>query len=379
MSANTPEAAMRPPRPRVHGKAFVAYLCAVVLACFGMGIVLSSPASADAPSVDYSGVNTSCVNGNVVYHGTLDNVDTVDVTGATMTVGSKSDGPYTITQGGSHNFTVDTGTPTSSGNVSFTYGPGAGEIDLSLGSVNCVMSVDLSVDVTEITLGQSATLSWTSDNAPSLTASGAWSGAKSVPSGNETVTPSLPGTYTYTLEASGNGAPITDSVTFVVDAVVTPPPNKKVVSVNVTTTAGKCPSGTDSYSFSGDLSKVTLHEMLNGKTVTTANPLLVPAGDKVKVVGTVNDSSSDGFAGGAASKVLVNTTNGKDCSTSTPTQPPIVVGNNGGAGTAGPVADTAASAHSGFSLLTELLFGLAFALAMFGCVVTLRRRGSARR
>ncbi len=70
------------------------------------------------------------------------------------------------------------------------------------GSSNPVATLTISVSPATITLGQSATVSWTS-NAP-CTASGAWSGTKAA-SGSETVTPTQTGMLTYTLICSGGG------------------------------------------------------------------------------------------------------------------------------------------------------------------------------
>lgn len=85
-------------------------------------------------------------------------------------------------------------------------------------------TVNLSESASTIQVGQSSTLSWTSKGAISLTASGAWSGAKHVPSGSQTVTPSAAGSYKYVLTTDhstmGQG---TDSVTLVVKKT-TPPP-----------------------------------------------------------------------------------------------------------------------------------------------------------
>jgi hypothetical protein len=64
-------------------------------------------------------------------------------------------------------------------------------------------TVSISVNPTTITLGQSATLTWSS-NAGSCTASGEWTGAK--PSaGSETVTPTRAGTLSYSLFCTGGG------------------------------------------------------------------------------------------------------------------------------------------------------------------------------
>ena len=69
-----------------------------------------------------------------------------------------------------------------------------------------------------ITSGQSSTLSWSSTNATSCTASGGWTGAKSV-SGSQVVSPSA--TTTYTLSCSGAGGSVTQSATVTVAEVTT--------------------------------------------------------------------------------------------------------------------------------------------------------------
>jgi len=63
-------------------------------------------------------------------------------------------------------------------------------------------TLTISVSPAAITLGQSATVAWTS-NAPCM-ASGAWSGTKAA-SGSEMVTPAATGIFTYTLICSGGG------------------------------------------------------------------------------------------------------------------------------------------------------------------------------
>jgi hypothetical protein len=62
-------------------------------------------------------------------------------------------------------------------------------------------TANISVMPTTITLGKSATLTW-STNGTMCTASGAWSGSKAA-SGTQVVTPTAIGTDTYTLECSG--------------------------------------------------------------------------------------------------------------------------------------------------------------------------------
>jgi len=63
-------------------------------------------------------------------------------------------------------------------------------------------SVTISVSPTTITVGQSATLTWSSNSGTNCTASGAWSGAQSA-SGTSNVTPTASGAQTYTLNCTG--------------------------------------------------------------------------------------------------------------------------------------------------------------------------------
>src|SRR6516165_6766823 len=59
----------------------------------------------------------------------------------------------------------------------------------------------ITVKPSTITLGQSATLSWSSNNVTACVASGAWSGPQP-PQGTSTVTPTTGGTLAYVLSCS---------------------------------------------------------------------------------------------------------------------------------------------------------------------------------
>ncbi len=101
-------------------------------------------------------------------------------------------------------------TPTAAGTLSYVLTcTGAG------GSANATATltatapppaptVTIAVSPTSITVGQSATVTWSSTNASSCTASGAWSGAEAT-SGTMSVTPSSSGAASYTLACSGAG------------------------------------------------------------------------------------------------------------------------------------------------------------------------------
>ncbi|MEC5404720.1 VCBS repeat-containing protein [Paraburkholderia sp. MPAMCS5] len=83
------------------------------------------------------------------------------------------------------------------------------------GSSTPAPSVTLSFSQPKIAAGQSSTLTWTSTNAASCTASGAWSGAQGT-SGTATETPTSGGAQTFTLTCSGAGGQTTQSATLVV-------------------------------------------------------------------------------------------------------------------------------------------------------------------
>eukprot|EP01034_Spumella_vulgaris_P002550 gene2550-3316_t len=69
--------------------------------------------------------------------------------------------------------------------------------------------VSLGVSPRSIVLGQSASLSWTTTNATTCTASGPWSGSKAT-GGNETVKPTATGSFNYVLTCSGPGGTTSD-------------------------------------------------------------------------------------------------------------------------------------------------------------------------
>jgi 6-phosphogluconolactonase (cycloisomerase 2 family) len=91
-------------------------------------------------------------------------------------------------------------------------------------------TVTLSLSSNAITLGSSATLTWSSTNATSCTASGAWSGTQNT-SGTQSETPAAAGTDTYTLSCTGSGGSGSASATLTVNAPAAP-----TVSISVSPT-----------------------------------------------------------------------------------------------------------------------------------------------
>jgi serine protease len=83
-------------------------------------------------------------------------------------------------------------------------GPGGSAVDSVTVTVSTAPSVSLSASPEGISPGGSSTLSWTSNGMASCSASGGWSGSRSL-SGSQTVTPSSTTTYTLTCTEASNG------------------------------------------------------------------------------------------------------------------------------------------------------------------------------
>lgn len=85
-------------------------------------------------------------------------------------------------------------------------------------------ALSVTVDSSELTLGQSATITWNADAGDYLAASGAWNGQRRLV-GSETVTPQRAGTYTFQLDTVGAERPASRHVTVRVldDDAATPP------------------------------------------------------------------------------------------------------------------------------------------------------------
>jgi hypothetical protein len=84
-------------------------------------------------------------------------------------------------------------------------------------------TVTIAVAPTSITVGQSATLTWSSTNATACTASGAWSGSEAT-SGTMSVSPTTAATDSYVLACTGTGGTASSTATLTVAAAVVPPP-----------------------------------------------------------------------------------------------------------------------------------------------------------
>lgn len=80
------------------------------------------------------------------------------------------------------------------------------------GSTASPPAVTLAASSSSITAGQSSTLTWSSTNATSCTASGAWSGSQAT-SGSKSVAPAATSTYTLTCTGAGGSATANATVT----------------------------------------------------------------------------------------------------------------------------------------------------------------------
>ena len=81
----------------------------------------------------------------------------------------------------------------------------------------CTTAVNIAANPASITSGSSSTLTWSSTNANSCTASGGWSGTKAT-SGTQAVSPTA--TTTYTLSCTGSGGTASQSTTVTVNLPV---------------------------------------------------------------------------------------------------------------------------------------------------------------
>ncbi len=110
----------------------------------------------------------------------------------------------------------ETITPTAAGTLTYTLacnGAGGTASRSVTATVNPSTAskpvVNLGVSPRSIVLGQSASLTWTTTNATTCTASGPWSGSE-VTAGNETVKPTATGSFNYVLTCSGPGGTTSD-------------------------------------------------------------------------------------------------------------------------------------------------------------------------
>ena len=88
-------------------------------------------------------------------------------------------------------------------------GSGDGTSGGSETTVPTTPTVSLSVNPASITIGESTGLTWTSNYATSCTASGAWSGDRSLNGSEQSNTFDTAGNYNFELKCIGDGAEAT--------------------------------------------------------------------------------------------------------------------------------------------------------------------------
>ncbi|MGQ0699518.1 MAG: carbohydrate binding domain-containing protein [Panacagrimonas sp.] len=135
-------------------------------------------------------------------------------------------------------------TPAATGNAAYTLtctGPGDSGNATANVTVNAVPTpeptVMIAANPTTITLGASSTLTWSSTNATSCTASGAWTGARGT-SGMESVTPAATGNASYTLTCTGPGGSGNATAMIAVNPVATPAPTVTIAASPTSITLG---------------------------------------------------------------------------------------------------------------------------------------------
>jgi hypothetical protein len=112
-------------------------------------------------------------------------------------------------------------TPTAAGSLSYVLtcmgAGGSAQATAALTVTAPAPTVTIAVAPAAITVGQSATVTWSSTNATSCTASGSWSGAEAT-SGMSSVTPTASGTASYALACTGAGGTANGTATLTVSA-----------------------------------------------------------------------------------------------------------------------------------------------------------------
>jgi hypothetical protein len=117
---------------------------------------------------------------------------------------------------------TQTVTPTAAGSLSYvltcTGAGGSANATAVLTVTAAAPTVTIAVAPTSITVGQSATLTWSSTNATSCTASGSWSGTQAT-SGTTSVSPATAGAASYVLACTGAGGTANGTAALTVNAV----------------------------------------------------------------------------------------------------------------------------------------------------------------
>ncbi len=173
-----------------------------------------------------------------------------------------------------------------------------------------VPTVDLAAQPTSVSAGGTSTLSWTTTNATTCSASGAgdWTGTKGL---SDSAVVTVAATTTYTLTCGNGGATTTDTVQVGVTPVPVPVLGKVVVSevvYDLDATHGsegdnewvEIYNGTNA---SVDLAGWKVKDGVATDTIATSSPFVVPAGGYAILVST---STTAGFWSFAPAALVIN-------------------------------------------------------------------------
>jgi hypothetical protein len=195
-----------------------ALLCLALAACGGGGGDSTSTSSGSAmqstaavtPVVSIGATPTATTTGQVItLTWSVSNPGAASCTASGAWSGTlASSGTQTVTAGaaGTSFYTLTCGAASATTSVVVSTPPPSPSASLTLAPAN-------------INTAQTTVLSWSSANATSCTASGAWSGAKST-AGSVTVTPGGAGNFTYNLACSGDGGTANASAALSVTAAL---------------------------------------------------------------------------------------------------------------------------------------------------------------
>lgn len=157
-----------------------------------------------------------------------------------------------------------------------------------------ILSVDAST--TSLRLGQSTTLKWTSTDAITITASGAWSGKKTA-AGSQSVMPDTVGTSTYVLTATNDSGTTSAQVALAVSqpaaTLTVSAPSKLTAGTTATITVGGLAGGETYSILIGGVTVATGQADATGRaTVTVRVPTAAATGaQSVQVIGSMPDRS----------------------------------------------------------------------------------------
>lgn len=196
-------------------------------------------------------------------------------------------------------------TPAATGTATYTLScTGAGGSASASATVTVsapAPTVTISAAPTTITLGNTTTISWSTTDASSCIASGAWTGARAT-TGNQVVTPAASGSLSYTLSCTGAGGTASGTATVTVNSPpLLPVPTVTLNAAPATVNLG----GTSTLTWSStDATTCTASGGWTGSRATSGNASVTPA-----TTGTASYTLSCTGGGGTANATATVTVN----------------------------------------------------------------------